>query len=203
MLALLTEDTAVTRPLHTSCFGEVHLLHTNSIWDLPEVPEEETTFEISSGSVSQDLGDTWHQGLPMSPQWEGELERGSDDNDEDEAQNEYENDEDGNHEGLDSAAAGGVRDYISEVRESFTPADVMDLRTTGSKWYSAKLHGEFADLWFFFLKREGGDGPPLALLPEWPSLCFDYLRNFGFDSGMFEPGRLPGLTAFEDSGEWT
>ena len=29
---------------------------------------------MPSGSMSLDLGDTWHQGLPMSPQWEGELE---------------------------------------------------------------------------------------------------------------------------------
>ena len=85
MLALLKEDTAVTRPLHTGCFGEVHLLHTNSIWDLPEVLEE-ATFEISSGSMSPDLGDTWHQGLPMSPQWESELELGSDDDNEDEVE---------------------------------------------------------------------------------------------------------------------
>ena len=28
---------------------------------------------MSSGSMSLDLEDTWHQGLPMSPQWEGEL----------------------------------------------------------------------------------------------------------------------------------
>ena len=29
---------------------------------------EEATCEISSGSMSPDVGDTWHQGLPMSPQ---------------------------------------------------------------------------------------------------------------------------------------
>ena len=27
--------TAVPRPLHANYFGEVHLLHTNGIWDLP------------------------------------------------------------------------------------------------------------------------------------------------------------------------
>ena len=32
--------TAVTRPLHTSYFGEVHLLHTNSILDLFEVIDD-------------------------------------------------------------------------------------------------------------------------------------------------------------------
>ena len=68
VLALLKGDTAVTRPLHTSCVGEVHLLHTNSIWDLAEVLEEATS-QMSSGSTSPDLRDTWHQGRPMSPQW--------------------------------------------------------------------------------------------------------------------------------------
>ena len=93
MLALLQEDTAVTRPLHTSCFGDVHFLHTNGSKDLPEVLEE-ATCENSSGCMSRDLGDTWHQGLPMSPQWESELELGSDDNNEDEVEYEYEKDED-------------------------------------------------------------------------------------------------------------
>ena len=42
------------------------------------------------------------------------------------------------------------------------------------------------------------------LLPyQWPGLCFDYRQNFGFDDGMFEPGRQLDLTAFEDSGKWT
>ena len=53
------------------------------------------------------------------------------------------------------------------------------------------------------MKRKGGDEPSLASLPEMPRLGPDYLRNFGFDSGIFEPGRLPDLAAFEDSGNWT
>ena len=70
----------------------------------------------------------------MSPQWEGELEPVSDDNNEDEVEHEYVNVEDWNCEGLDNAVAGGARDYISEVRESslwaplcdcLTPADVL------------------------------------------------------------------------------
>ena len=40
----------------------------------------------------------------MSPQWEGELEPGSDDNNEDAGEYEHENDEDWNYEGLDNAA---------------------------------------------------------------------------------------------------
>ena len=51
MLALLREDTAVTRALHTSRFGEVHLLRENSIWGFPEVLQE-ALYEISSGSMS-------------------------------------------------------------------------------------------------------------------------------------------------------
>ena len=38
---------------------------------------------------------------------------------------------------------------------------------------------------------------------EWPSMCSDYRENFGFGNGMFEQGRLPDLTAFGNSGEWT
>ena len=70
-------------------------------------------------------------------------------------------------------------------------------------WYNAKLYGGFAELWFFLMKRNDGDEPPLAPLPEWPSLCPDYRENLGFDHGMFEPGRLPDLTASKGSGEWT
>ena len=70
----------------------------------------------------------------MSPQWESELELGSDDNNEDEIEYECENDEDCNYEGPDNADAGWARDYISEVRESslwaplcdcLAPADVL------------------------------------------------------------------------------
>ena len=55
------------------------------------------------------------------------------------------------------------------------------------------------------LGEKWNNGLPAALapLPEWPSLRFDYRQNFGFDNGMFEPGRLPDLAAFGDSREWT
>ena len=76
-------------------------------------------------SMSLDLGDTWHQGLPTSPQWEG-LELDCD---------ETEHEDDGSHEEFDSAAEKGAKDYISEVRESslslrdcVTPASVLVLR---------------------------------------------------------------------------
>ena len=29
---------------------------------------------MSNGSISPDLGDMWHHGYPVSPQWEGRLE---------------------------------------------------------------------------------------------------------------------------------
>ena len=128
---------------------------------------------MSSGSMSPDLGDTWHQGLPMSPQWEGGLELGSDSYAEDVIEFECENDE-------DKAFAREARNYISEIRESslwaplhdyLTLADVLALRTAGPKWYNAKLYGEFTELWFFLTKRKSGDEPPFVPLPEWPSLC--------------------------------
>ena len=90
MFALLREDTAVTRPRHELFRRSAR---ESSIWDLPEVLEE-APYEISSGSMSPDLNDTWHQGLSMSPQWEGDLELGSDDNHENVVEYEYENDED-------------------------------------------------------------------------------------------------------------
>ena len=98
--------------------------------------------------MSPDLGDTWHQVLPMSPQREGGLDLGSDCINEIDYEYDDENDEDSNIEELDSCAAGGARDKISEVRESpqrdplcdrLTPYDVLVLRTTGFKWYHSKF----------------------------------------------------------------
>ena len=113
--------------------------------------------------------------------------------------------------GTGGAAEECAKDYISDVRESslwvslrdcLSPADVLVLRTAGPKWYNAKLVDEFAELWFF-INRKGVEEPPFALLPEWSSLCFEYRQNFGFDTEMFEPGRLPDLAVWGDSGEWT
>ena len=73
-----------------------------SIWDFPEVAEEAPN-QPSSGSRFPDLGDTWQQGLLMSPQWEGDLVLGSDDNSNDMAEDEY---EDWSYEDLGSRAAG-------------------------------------------------------------------------------------------------
>ena len=93
---------------------------------------------MSRGSVSSDLGDTWHQGLPTSPQWEGGLELGLDDNSESTEEDER---EDWSCEKLGRGVEGAARDYNSEVR-----ADVLVQRTAGPKWYDAKLYKEFAEL---------------------------------------------------------
>ena len=61
---------------------------------------------------------------------------------------------------------------------------MLVLRTEGSKWYDAKLYGEFAELWFFLMKGTDPDVSPPVLLPVWSNLW-----RFGF--GLFEPGRSP------------
>ena len=76
--------------------------------------ERDDIDSMSSGSVPPDLGDTWHQGLPMNPQWEGGLELNSDNDCEDE--NEYQ--DDGSFEEFDSDPESGPKDYIGEVSES-------------------------------------------------------------------------------------
>ena len=162
---MLKEDTAVKRLLHRSRFGEVRLLHTNGIWDVPEVLEK-ATFQISSGSMSPDLGDTRRQGQPLSPQWDDELKLGLDDI----VQAEYEDEK------LDSLRA---RNYIRAERKSsqwaplcdcLTLADVLVLRTTGPKWYIGKLYGEFTELWLFLMKRIRGDGPSFVPQSERPKI---------------------------------
>ena len=108
--------------------------------------ERDDIDSMSSGSMPPDLGDTWHQGLPMNPQWEGGLELNSDNDYEDENE-----DEDyGSYEEFDSDAESHPKDYIGEVSESslwastpdhFTPPDILVLRTAGSKWNNAKFTG--------------------------------------------------------------
>ena len=123
--------------------------------------------EISNGSMFPHLGDTWHQGLPVSPQWEGELELGSDENTEDVSEYENVSDEDWNYEVLDFVATGWARDDTSEERESahhgprFVTAPLRPMCWSCvplcPNAYNEKLCGEFAELWFFFMKRKGGD----------------------------------------------
>ena len=57
---------------------------------------------MSNGSMSPDLGEMWHRGYPVSPQWEGELELDS------------ASDSDSTH----GAIIHGTRDSISITRES-------------------------------------------------------------------------------------
>ena len=52
--------------------AEAHLQQANSIWDLPEVADDNNS--VSSGSVSPDLGDMRRHGCPESPGWDGDVE---------------------------------------------------------------------------------------------------------------------------------
>ena len=79
-------------------------------WDLPEVADE-APCGPSSGSTSPDLGDTWRQGMPMSPQCEGVMILDSDDNSDLMSEDECEDE-------LGSEVEREARDNISEVRES-------------------------------------------------------------------------------------
>ena len=70
---------------------------------------------MSSGSLSSDLGDTWHHGPPIRPRWAGGLELGSDAHNEN---TEEDVREDWSYAELDRGVGGAARDFISEVRES-------------------------------------------------------------------------------------
>ena len=159
MLAFLKDYTAVTRPLHTSCFGEVHLLHTNSIWDLPEVIDD-----VTSDPTVVACPLTWvTRGIKgflrarSGRDWNWIVTRLTNMRTTAVTKN------------FDSAAEKGDKNYISEVRESslslrdrVTPASVVVLNTAWSKWNNAKLFGAFAALWFFLVTKSCGDGPLLA-----------------------------------------
>ena len=62
---------------------------------------------LSSGSMSPDLGEMWRQGCPKSPEWEGELELGSADEDE----------EGDNAGSADDNEDEGMEDYLKQVIE--------------------------------------------------------------------------------------
>ena len=81
--------------------------------------------------MSPDLGEMWRQGCPKSPEWEGELELGSADEDEvgDNVGSEDENEDE------------GLEDFLKQVIESplwvlvrdfLSSADVLEMRTTGA-----------------------------------------------------------------------
>ena len=83
---------------------------------------------MSSGSLSSDLVDTWHHGLPMSPRWAGGLELGTDDNSENTAEVEC---EDWSSDGSGRGVGRAPNDYISEVRESSFWLPLCDCLTPG------------------------------------------------------------------------
>ena len=95
--------------------------------------------------MSPDLVDTWHQGLSMSPEWEGELElelNSASDCDND-------SEEDDSCTACDSTAWRDHTDVISivpeifvcnPIRDSRCPPDVLRLRTVGRRWNETKLY---------------------------------------------------------------
>ena len=134
---------------------------------------------MSSGSMAPHL-EVWRHGCPKSLEWEGELELGSAD----------ENEEGDDAGSVDENEDEGLEDYLKQVIESpmsvlvrdfLSSADVLEMRTTGHKWNVARLFGSFAELWFFLMKKMDNDRS--EPLPEWPSLKFDYRPVFGFDLG--------------------
>ena len=97
---------------------------------------------LSSGSMSPHLGGMWRQGCPRRPEWEGELELGS-------ADEEEEGDNAGS---ADENEDEGLEDYFKQVIESplsvsvcdvLSSADVFEMRTTGHKWNIARLLPNF------------------------------------------------------------
>ena len=117
---------------------------------------------MSSGSMSPDRGDVCRKGYPGSPQWEGKLELGSNDDDDRDKASDSDDDD--------------LKDYISVVsegplwvstRDFLTPPDVLVMRTAGAKWNHAKLNGSFAALWFFLMSKDESEveSEPLT---EWP-----------------------------------
>ena len=121
----------------------------------------------------------------MSPQWEDGLELDVDNDCEDETDHVV----DGKYD--DGAAENGAKDHISEVREGslwvslrdcLSPADVLVLRAAWVKMEQREVVWEICCFMVLPHDKNGGEEAAPAPLPEWPSLCFDYRQNFGFDS---------------------
>ena len=84
--------------------------------------------KVSSWSKSPDLGDLWRQGCPKCPEWEGELELDSTE------------EEEGNNASHEEEIEGeGWEDHLKQMMESpswvlvrdfLTSADVLEMRTT-------------------------------------------------------------------------
>ena len=50
------------------------------------------------------------------------------------------------------------------IRDCLTPADILVLRTAGTKWNNSKLYGAFGALWFFLMTKIEVCGPARALI---------------------------------------
>ena len=123
------------------------LLHqATSTWGYTENP-------VSSGSMSPDFGEMWRYGCPKSPDWDGDLELDSVEEDE------RERVEDRLRQVIESP-------LLALVREFLTSDDVLNMRTTAVKWNTSVLYGPFAELFFFLLKKDGREKPVPP--PEWP-----------------------------------
>ena len=77
------------------------------------------------------------------------------------------------------------------IRDYLTPLDVLDMRTAGQKWNCAKLHGSFAALWFFLMKKDGREE---GTQPEWPTLSRDHWKKSEMLGALYK--------ARDEAGEW-
>ena len=76
------------------------------------------------------------------------------------------------------------------------------MRITGHKWNVTRLHGSFAELWFFLMKKDENDNS--EHLPEWPSLKFDYRPIYGFDLDLGIFGPVSSSAEMDtNSGKWS
>ena len=113
--------------------------------------------------ISPDLGDMWHHGYLVSPQWEGglELDSASD------CDNVY------------GATERCLRDYISVTRECslwIRPPDILSVRAAERKWNKAKLYGSPLPEWpslCFDYRQNFGFVPSATESREWRDMIAD------------------------------
>ena len=117
-----------------------------------------------------------------SPQWDGELELGSDDDEERD-----------NADSADKNVDDGLTDYLNRVNDSplwvlvrdfLTPAGILVMRTTGPKWNHAKFFGSFAALWFFLMEKDESEKDESDPFPEWYAVLFGRFGLFRTISGV-------------------
>ena len=100
---------------------------------------------MSNGSMFPDLGDMWHNGNLVSPQWEVELELDS------ASDGDNANLEVGTSAAQDHAAESGPNDYISVVRESS--------RLPHTRYFD-EVHSPHNSIWDLPEAIEGGTFTP-------------------------------------------